>query len=119
MKFSILVLLLMSFSCLSSSWSVSQTTLKHVQIGSANLMYISFDKLANVSQVTCGGLPIKNWAALPLDSTNPKVQALISLALSAQAQSIKVDLGGTGICQKNAYPTLDYIRIGQYTGAVR
>jgi hypothetical protein len=119
MKFKILALLLVSFSSFGSNWTVSQTTLHHVQIGSANLMYISFDKHANVSQITCGGLPVKNWAALPLDLTGPKVQALISLALSAQAQSIKVDLGGPGTCQKGAYPTLDYIRVGQYTGPVK
>jgi len=55
-------------------------------------MYISFDKLADVSQITCSGSPIKNWAALPLDSIDPKVQALISLALSAQAQNISVQV---------------------------
>tara|TARA_R110002060_G_scaffold880_3_gene2099 strand:+ start:1018 stop:1377 length:360 start_codon:yes stop_codon:yes gene_type:complete len=119
MKFKILALFLVNFSSLGSNWTVSQTNLHHVQIGSANLMYISFDKHANVSKITCGGLPVKNWAALPLDSTNPKVQALISLALSAQAQKIKVDLGGPGTCQQGAYPTLDYIRIGQFTGAVK
>lgn len=119
MKFKILVLFFASFSSLGSSWTVSQTTLHHVQIGSANLMYISFDKHANVSQISCGGLPVKNWAALPLDSTNPKMQALISLALSAQAQNIKVDLGGPATCQQDAYPTLDYIRIGQYTGPTK
>lgn len=119
MKFNILILFLVSFNSLAGSWKVSQTSLKHVQIGSANLMYISFDKQADVSQITCGGSPVKNWAALPLDSANPKVQALISLALSAQAQNIKVDLGGPGTCQKGIYLTLDYIRVGQYTGPIK
>ena len=119
MKFKILVLLFVSVNSLGASWKVTQTTLQHVQIGSANLMYISFDKHANVSQITCDGLPVKNWAALPLDITNPKVQALISLALSAQAQNIKVDLGGPATCQQDAYLTLDYIRVGQYTGPVK
>jgi|GEM_PF-1903887 len=104
---------------MASTWIVSQTTLKHVQIGSANLMYISFDKYANVSNISCAGLPVKNWAALPLDSSNPKTQALISLALSAQAQNIKVDLGGPATCELKTYPTLDYIRVGQYTGPAK
>jgi hypothetical protein len=119
MKFKILALLLVSFSSLVNQWSVTQTTLQHVQIGSGNLMYISFDKHINVSQVSCGGLPVKNWAALPLDATEPKVQALISLALSAQAQNTKVDLGGPLTCQNDVYLTLEFIRIGQYAAPLK
>jgi len=120
MKYLISVtLLLLSGNTIAANWGLSQTTLKHVQIGNGNYMYLSFDASANVSQISCSGLPIKNWAVLPLDSSDPKVQALISLALSAQAQNIKVDLGGPATCELGAYPTLGYIRVGKYTGAVR
>jgi len=119
-KYLILIILsVLSGSSIAANWNLSQTTLKHVQIGNGNYMYLSFDASANVSQVSCSGLPIKNWAVLPLDSSDPKIQALISLALSAQAQNIKVDLGGPGTCELGAYLTLGYIRVGKYTGAVR
>jgi hypothetical protein len=104
---------LLSFGVNAGNWLVSQTKIAHVQIGNGDLMYMSFDNSIDTSGFNCGTDVVKNWAAIPLDNENPKVKSIISLALSAQAQGIPVDLGGTETCVGSTYPLLTYIRIGK------
>jgi len=103
----------LSFGVNAGNWLVSQTTLAHVQIGNADLMYVSFNSSIDTTNFSCGTSVVKNWAALPLNNESAKTKSIISLALSAQAQGIPVDIGGTETCVGSAYPLITSIRIGK------
>ncbi|KZZ48824.1 hypothetical protein A3759_17815 [Thalassolituus sp. HI0120] len=100
-------------------WFVSQVKIEHIQVGSSNAFYIAFDGEIETSGHGCNEQPFKNKAAMPLDVEDLRAKTIISLAASAQAQGVKVDIAGVKECSVGGYLRINAIRVGEMTALIK
>ncbi len=113
MKNKIILGILLSVIAINvSAYNLTQVTIKHVQVGNGDRMYISID--ADTDGVT-GCSESNGWLIMKFD--DPAVaniyREILSLAMAAYVSKTPVDVGGPNGCV-SGYSNMTFIRLGNY-----
>ena len=112
-----LFLIVLSGYTLAEGWQIRQVKIDHIQAGNGENFYLSFNAETK-GPSECAATWGADWAIIPLTNISERKKYMISLAMSAQASGMLVDVGGTkGDCHSSNgnLPEITYIRVGDYT----